>query len=374
MKMHLLRGTVMALTLLAPGLSSAQPAQPPVEEPAPALSRIELEEPVQTNKVNRIGLSYRMGLNINVDFKKLGGFPAISDPGPALGITNRSYDNGSYNRVDISGNAGGLTWNWGYEQPGQLQGGALVMESASSPNNVTSKNQDDDPQHGFELSYQRELGRGENGKWRWGAEAALGYTSIEVSDSRDLRGNINRIIDSYTIPEGVVIPNAPYHGTFEGPGALISALPDRTTQVISREARITGRRELESDVYMLRLGPYFEFPIYKKLYGILSGGLTLAIGDTDFSYNETVEIEGSGSISRSSSGSQTDFLVGGYAAATLAYAFTDEWSGFVGYQFQAAGESVTSSRVKNGAPESKKQSVLDMGEAMMVVFGVSYAF
>jgi len=310
-------------------------------------------------------------MNITVDFKKLGGFAAISDPGPALGIANRSYDNGSYNRVDISGNAGGQTWYWGYEEPGQLQGNGLVMESASAPNNVTSKNRDDDPQHGFEISYQRELHRAE--KWRLGVEAAFGYTSIDVSDSRLLHGSVNKIIDTYST-EGVIVPNAPYHGTFEGPGPLISALPTRMTTVLSREATITGERNLNSDVYTLRLGPYFEVPIYKRLYGILSGGLTLAVGDTDFSYRETVTIEGSGSVTRSSSGSQTDFLVGGYAAATLGYHFTDEWSGFAGFQFQAAGKSVTDSAIRNGEAESKKQSVLDMGEAMMLVFGVSYSF
>jgi hypothetical protein len=127
-------------------------------------------------------------------------------------------------------------------------------------------------------------------------------------------------------------------------------------------------------VYTLRIGPYFEVPIYKRLYGILSGGLTLAIGDTDFSYRETVTIEGSGSVTRTSSGSQTDFLVGGYVAGNLAYHINDEWSAFAGIQYQMAGESVTSSRVKNGDQQSKKQSVLDLGEAVMVVFGVSYSF
>src|ERR1700730_3878686 len=43
---------------------------------------------------NRLGLSYRMGLNISVDFRKLGGL-ALSNPGPATGNTvNRNYDNG----------------------------------------------------------------------------------------------------------------------------------------------------------------------------------------------------------------------------------------------------------------------------------------
>ena len=131
---------IACLGILAAPLGWAQPVEPATNSPAinspatnspatdAALERVELEEP-KPILLNRIGVGYRMGLNITVDFKKLGGFPAISDPGPALGIADRTYDNGSYNRVDISTNAGGLTWFWGYENPGQLQGNALVMES-----------------------------------------------------------------------------------------------------------------------------------------------------------------------------------------------------------------------------------------------------
>src|SRR5215213_9419437 len=138
MKMHLLRPPLLSVALFTACSTWAQPAQPP--EGSSAVVSPALEESRDTNKLNRIGLGYRMGMNIKVDFKKLGGFAAISDPGPALGIANRSYDNGSYNLVDSSTNGGGLTWYWGYEDPGQLQGGALIMESASAPNNVTSKN------------------------------------------------------------------------------------------------------------------------------------------------------------------------------------------------------------------------------------------
>src|SRR5712671_960735 len=121
-------------------------------------------------KLNKIGLSYRMGLNIRVDFKKLGGFSPIGNPGPATGEANRTYDNGSYNKIDKSGNNGGLTWNWGYQSGSQVQGESLVMESSSSPNNATSKNHYDDPQHGVELIYSRELFRDAE-DWRVGVEA-----------------------------------------------------------------------------------------------------------------------------------------------------------------------------------------------------------
>jgi hypothetical protein len=325
-------------------------------------------------RLNKISLSYRMGLNIRVDFKKLGGFAPIGNPGPATGTAvDRTYDNGSYNKVDISGNAGGQTWNWGYGSGGQVQGQSLVMESSSSPNNASSKNHYDDPQHGLELIYNRELFRDAE-DWKVGVEAAFGYTHVTASDSRRILNRVDRIIDTYSIPPGVVVPLPPYNGTFEGPGALIGSGPDRATTVISSEALITGERNVESDVLTLRLGPYLEVPIYKKLSFIADGGLTLAVGLTDFSYHETVTIPDVGSTSRSSSGSQNDFLVGGYIGGSLSYAITDRISVFCGSHFQAMGRSVADSGRRAGDASSKKQSILDFGEAFVVSVGASYSF
>jgi hypothetical protein len=322
---------------------------------------------------NRFGLSYRMGLNITVDFKKLGGYPSVGNPGPATGSAiDRTYDNGSYNKVDISGNAGGQTWNWGYEQPVEVQGNTLILESSSSPANVTSNNRDNSPQHGLEATYMHEFYRKPH--WRLGLEVGLGFTTVDVDDTKTLKGTLNHIVDAYAIPEDFVVPQAPYHGTFVGPGPLIGSNPDRTTTVTSKAVTIVGRRTFDANVYTLRLGPYVEVPLAKKLSLFLGAGLTLALGDTDFSYHETVTIEGAGSVTHSSSGSQTDFLVGGYGSGTLSYAFTPRFSLFAGGQFQAAGQSVTDTRKLGGQAETKKESILDLGQAWLVVFGAAYSF
>lgn len=339
--------------------------------PLPASFQIqEPEKPL----LNKLSLSYRMGINLTVDFKKLGGFALQSDPGPASGNYNRTYDNGSYVKIDSSTNAGGLTWFWGYQNASQLQNGGLVMQSSTSPNDATSKNHENDPQNGMELSYMRELYRdAEN--WKVGLEAALGYTHVAVNDRRSLLNHINQITDTYSIPGGVVAPLPPYNGTYKGPGALIGAVPtDRTTTVVSSEALIVGDRSVDSDVFMLRLGPYMEVPLYKKLSFIFDGGLLLAVGFTDFHYRESVTIEGSGTVSRSSSGSQDDFLWGGYVGGALSYAITDRWSVLAGVQLETAGTSVANSKTRLGDPASRKQSVLDLGEAVLVNIGVSYSF
>jgi hypothetical protein len=361
---------IAAAVLLASPQGLSQTPEAPNSVP-PLTLRAELPD-----KLNRISLGYRMGMNISVDFNKLGGFPPLSDPGPATGSTfNRSYDNGSYNRVDSSGNLGGRTWYWGYESASQIQGNSLVMESSSSPANASSENHMNDPQHGFELSYSRQLYRHKN--LRFGLEGGFGYTLVEANDSRTLFATVNRITDSFVIPGGVsVVPNAPYHGTFLGPGALMSSSPERVTSVISRDAVITGHREIDSDVFIFRLGPYMEFPVYKQLSFILGGGLTLISAHTDFSYTETVTLSDTGQVSepRSSSGSESDFLVGGYVSATLSYDVTSRIGLFTGVQFQSAGRSVTDSDLVNQQSVTKKEAALDLRKSILLVFGVSYSF
>src|SRR5256885_9408406 len=91
-----------------------------------------------------------------------------------------SSDVCSSDLVDSSTNAGGVTWYWGYEHSQSAQGTNLVLNSYSTPANATSKNREDDPQHGLELTYSRELLRGK--WWHFGAEGGLGYSPISVID------------------------------------------------------------------------------------------------------------------------------------------------------------------------------------------------
>src|SRR5436190_22423786 len=96
----------------------------------------QIEEP-SAPMLNRMGLNYTMGLNFKVDFRNLGGL-RLSDPGAASGsAVNRNYDNG-YNRVDVAGNQGGLTWNWGYRSANSAEPGSLVLQGDRTPVTATT--------------------------------------------------------------------------------------------------------------------------------------------------------------------------------------------------------------------------------------------
>jgi hypothetical protein len=288
-------------------------------------------EPMKERPIQRINVSYRMGLNITADFKKLGGLAALSNPDLHSdanfgGNTVRTYDQGGYLGVDSTGNNHGpgeenRTWYYGYNNASANQGTALSLTSSSSPATAVSKNNSDDPQHGFEISYDRELWQ--KGRWHFGVEGGLGYTHIAVSDSRTLIARVNRVTDTFAVPEGVTLPPAPYEGSYTGPGAVISDQASRETTVVSSsENTIVGERKLDADVFSLRLGPYAEVPLNDRFSLLFSGGLYLAVGNSKFSFNETVTVAGAGTEVHSGSHSDTDFLVGGYIGGNLDYALT----------------------------------------------------
>src|SRR5262245_59219524 len=181
--------------------------------------------PADSQPLNRFGLSYRAGFNVTASFKNKGPSPA-SDPGPAMGGVDHNYDDG-FNRVDISGNAGGMTWNWGYASASQIVGDTIAFSSSRS--GTINSDVAADPSSGLELTYNRQLGTCDN--WRWGLEAAFNYSALNVRDNSGL-ANGPLAVDTYHLG-GIVPPLAPYAGTFAGPGPLIGDTPTRLPVKVS---------------------------------------------------------------------------------------------------------------------------------------------
>src|SRR5258706_15714259 len=104
---------------------------------------------------NRVGLSYRLGLNVRASFRHLGGIASMGNPGPAAPGQDHTYDDGYVKNDSAAGD--GYTWNWGYVSKSQISGDSIVFHSGSQGdgelNGITS-----DPQHGMELNYERWLG------------------------------------------------------------------------------------------------------------------------------------------------------------------------------------------------------------------------
>jgi hypothetical protein len=312
---------------------------------------------------NRFGASARLSLNISAKFRNLGGFSTASNPGPATGGgLDRFYDDG-FVRVDSTGNKGGLTWFWGYENASQLPGNDTVeMHTASGPARAVVR-QEDDPQLGFELSYGRRLGQA--GRMKWGLETAFGFTDLSIRNNQTLVGAATILSDAYPLG-GIIPPLPPYSGSFNGPGPLIGDSPGRTLQSAPSGALIIGQRKLQANLYTLRLGPYIEVPIWKRLGAEFGGGLSLGGVNSEFSFSENVSLRNIGSVSRVGRDSRGDFLIGGYVGGQLIYEVNDRLDVFSGIQFQHLGS------FKQHA--AGKQAELDLGQSIFLTVGLRFAF
>jgi hypothetical protein len=348
---HLLKRTMLPAALIG-GLSgaSAQLDLPNAESP------------------NRFGLSFRMAFNVKVDFENVGAFPSPAGLRTTPDGAPFNYDDG-YVLTDSSGNLLGYTRYWGYDSASQVPGdGTIVMHTTSSAGaSVAAPNEN--PELGFELTYNRELGR--NKTVRWGVESAFNYMNVAVNDSGPVAISASRVSTPYQLPslEGggfVSPPPAPYyHGadlsTNGNPVINTTPLPSGTAEAL---VAMAGTRDFDADIFGFRVGPYLELSLGEKTKLSLSGGLALALVTSEFSFNETIAQPNVPPAS--GSGSQQDVLVGGYVAGNIAYKLAPNWDLFGGVQFQKVGQY---SQTVNG-----ETAVLDLSQSIFVVVGASYSF
>lgn len=329
--------------------------------------------------LNRIGLSYRMGLNISVDFKHLGGY----SPQAALLTPDGlpfNYDTGYVYPDNYPNQHPGLSWNYGYVAGVSTANPNFSLYRSSSASDSDSRDNYGDPQHGLELTYNHQFGKW--GRVLWGLETGFGFTDFTVHDDRSYSGTVVHTTNTFAAAGGAALLPAPFQGNAAGPvpgdtqgWPLVGVTPVNGAPITGTfvgAASVTGTRDLDARIFSLRLGPYLDYPMGKRWTASLSAGLSLVYINSQFKFTETVSIDPGISLvnlppeSRSGSGSSDDFLVGGYVGGTVAYSLTERWRLFTGAQFQATGDLA---QYQGG-----KESVVRLGQSVSVNFGFSYSF
>jgi len=264
-----------------------------------------------------------VGLNINASFKEHGNFN-VSGNNPAAGI----YDNG-YVRTDATGNAGGGTSYWGYNDSKQYDEAnhQLTMLGSSSFNANSDAKVEDAGSVGFDMAYGANL-------WYWrhvriGWEAGFGLLPLHIVDNHSMSASINQ--SSYTFstldPNGndVVIPTAPYQGGASGQGPLIqypSSFPNGVP-LTPANGSVTGKRELDVMLYTLRLGATFYGDVAENIAVSVGVGPAIGLVSGNYHYDETIATASGTSVRNQGGFGSTEVVFGGYVNATVMYHFKD---------------------------------------------------
>lgn len=326
--------------------------------------------PRQTDQLNRFGFDARFGYNIRARFKDLGRVSLAPNTRTTPDGDSYNYNDG-YVLQDVSGNFGGQTWYWGYDGPGQISGDTVLMHRTTPAGNSAPPFgvEKGDANPGAEFTYNRELGRREDGKLSYGIEVAANYLNVDLDDRSSFAAGTMRTTDAYSFTPGTTPPLTPppYQGSFNGPGFAVGGTPTSSSTVpLSGGAMVKGYRQFEADVWGFRLGPYADIPLVTNLDLSLSAGAAVGLVSASASWNETIFIGGSQAATSRGSGHDLDVVWGGYASAKLACHLSQRWRVEAGVQFQSLG-------VYDKALGGRKVE-LDLSRSVFGVVGASYSF
>ncbi len=283
---------------------------------------------------NRFSASARFLFNVSADFHHL---PSAADPGPGPGIhtANHLYDNG-YVQVDESGNAGNLTWNWGYQDQTSIQGTTLQLRSVRSPADGLTQESSSDPQSGFEASYGRVLAQirwSDTRALRIGLQGSFGLTLLDIDHRSEVGGATTGVQDDYDLSALPIIPNAPFLGTGPIPGGPLPVLiPDApfNRTAISLPATASEQMRVQAELYGFKLGPFCEIPLTDTIELQFQGGFAALLADAEFSYRETISTGGA------SQGLASDsrWCLGAFVEGHIAVRLGKAWSAHLGGGWQ----------------------------------------
>ncbi len=315
---------------------------------------------------NNFRAGLQLAFNIRGEFSMGGLIPSNSgDPGP-VGVpgANHFYDDG-YVRVDDTGNAGGYTSYWGYQDASQYDPetgrltyhntrGFAVQNSSVEETAGTSI--------GFELAYGGRIHDWQRVRVGW--EVGYGLMPIHIRDDRTLPATFARVVQSFDVG-GITLPPAPYQGGASGLGPVIRDVAQGETPEITR-GTLSGYRAIDVTLHSFRLGPtvFWRFHRGWALTGSLGPALGLVNGG--YTYNETFDFENGTTSSNSGNDKGLEFAYGGYVSATILYRVIFNADLYLSAQFM----TLSNVDYQSGG----RQASLNLGATIMTSIGINWPF
>jgi hypothetical protein len=354
-------GLTLGLAAICAQQSSAQVTD---EVFSRLLSQPDQDEQISTRHF-RVGAL--VGFNFKADFSLNGTFKfSQNSPGTAgSGGVDRIYDDG-FVKVDANGPAGGDTWNWGYQSSTQYSNSTQRLYFHAADTYTASGNADvtSDVEAGVELTYGGHLARWGRGLVGW--EFGFGYLPINIEDNRSITGvSATRITHSFDA-SGITVPDAPYNGTYTGPGVLIGDQAQAEPGDSFTGRTLTGTRALDVTLYSFRLGPTLHWELHPQLAVAVSGGAAVGVLSGELKFNEAVAFPDGSTAVNIGSHSSTEITYGGYLSAALMYHAEKNGDLYLGVQYMPL-----SSATFVGAGREAK---LNLSGAVFISAGINWPF
>jgi hypothetical protein len=288
----------------------------------------------------------------------------------------QNYDNGYAGR-DVSSDPN-LSTYWGYNQASQqiLSGGnvtGLNYERTSFSADQSSRRSDVDPGPGGDIILRRQIGKWS--KARFGLDLGFSYNKANAEDDSSYWAAGQRTTYAHGLLAPInagLFPSAGYQGPHYGLGPILNPTPTvGQTTTVPGAVLVSGSRQVDADLFGVRLGPCLELPISKELLIAISAGGAIALVRDTVSWTERVAVNTATDIGywtgqSSAAGDSFGVTAGFYAGADVSYLFSKSWALFGGVRFQDAG--TYTHQIGQGQME------LDLRQTFSVSLGVGYSF
>ena len=305
-----------------------------------------------------------VGMNISANFSEKGTFVI-----PNKNLANGIYDDG-YVRTDQTGNSGGLTGFWGYNNASQYNpagnfgSGTIAMHSITSymPTAGGNSKEDGGAFPGFDMAYGDNL-------WYWkharvGWELGFGLLPISIKNTSQMSATVNQTTATFDAGS-IVIPTAPYRGGSSGQGSAISPTALSTSSQPLDNQTVIGTRTLDVMLYTVRLGPSFYWDLTEDFGMSLGAGPAIGLASERLDYDETITTPDGMTRNRGSING-TDVVFGGYVNGMLTYHVLSNADIYLGAQYMPLGNA----SVSGGG----RQAQLKLGGQVDVSIGVNWPF
>jgi len=306
-----------------------------------------------------------VGFNLKAQFSTSGQLTfSPGNPGTAGGGQNHDYDDG-YVRLDATGNNGNLTWNWGYESASQLQGNQLSFHSVQSydtTGTTSSSTVDSGAQIGFDAAYGGTLTKFWGGTLGW--EFGFGFLPTKITENQSLSANVTQLVHTYDTG-GIQLPQAPYQGSYQGPGPTISDQAVETVTALTG-VPLQSSQTLDVTLYNFRIGPTLQWELHPRVAVVVSAGAAFGLVTGDLKYHDTLQFTDGTTADNQGTTGETQFVYGGYVSGTLLCHLVKNGDLYLGLQYMPM-----SSATFNG---NGREAELDLTGGLYLSAGINWPF